>query len=205
MHEVSLYYDELTGAQHKLHLGPVVKAFTTHLLKSLPGHNCQKTGLTAATMRDVVMAIRSIYGIGSVQETAMTVSWVALLRPGECVVTPRYSHWDISRHLAPRDVRFYQGESRRYPGDGQGVPPRMEFVIKDSKTDHLRLTSTVVVGRTDDPSLCAVAAMWSYMEANKALPAAAPLLQWNGKPYAYARLVGDLRSGCASSVRHGPG
>ena len=70
----------------------------------------------------------------------------------------------------------------------------MEFVIKDSKTDHLRLTNTVVVGRTDDPSLCAVAAMWSYMEANKALPAAAPLLQWNGKPYAYARLVGDLRA-----------
>ena len=194
MHEVALYYDELTGAQHKLHLGPVVKAFTTHLLKSLPGQNCQKTGLTAATMRDVVTAIRSVYGIGSVQEAAMTVSWVALLRPGECVVTPRYSQWDISRHLAPRDVRFYQGESRRYPGDGQGVPPRMEFVIKDSKTDHLRLTSTVVVGRTDDPSLCAVAAMWSYMEANKALPAAAPLLQWNGKPYAYARLVGDLRA-----------
>ena len=40
MHEVSLYYDELTGGQHKLHLGPVVKAFTTHLLKPLPG-SCQ--------------------------------------------------------------------------------------------------------------------------------------------------------------------
>ena len=50
----------------------------------------------------------------------------------------------------------------------------MEFVIKDSKTDHLRLTNTAVVGRTDDPSLCAVAAMWRYMEAAGPVLAASP-------------------------------
>ena len=70
----------------------------------------------------------------------------------------------------------------------------MEFVIKDSKTDRLRLTNTVVVGRTDDPSLCAVAAMWRYMEAAGPVPAASPLLQWQGRPYTYSRLVGDLRA-----------
>ena len=72
MHEVSLYYDELAnelaGHEHKLHLGPVVRSFATHLLKCMPGRNCQKTGLTAATMRDVVAALRAVHGQGSVQE-----------------------------------------------------------------------------------------------------------------------------------------
>ena len=72
----------------------------------------------------------------------------------------------------------------------QGMDMGSPLVIKDSKTDLDGPPQT----RTDDPSLCAVAAMWSYMEANRALPAAAPLLQCNGKPYAYARLVGDLRA-----------
>ena len=88
MQEVSLYCDELAGHEHKLHLGPVhvVRSFATHLLKCLPGHNYQKTGLTAATVRDVVAALRAVHGQGSVQEAAMMVSWMALLRPGECVV-----------------------------------------------------------------------------------------------------------------------
>ena len=200
MEEVARYYDEVTGRPHKLHLNPAVKAFVTHLQKSLPGTNCQKSGLTSATLKEVVGALRVLHGNGSVQEAVMVTAWTALMRPGECVVTPRYPQWDVSRHLAPQDNEFYEGEARRWPGDGRGVPPRMKFVIKDSKTEHFRLTSKMVVGRTGDPMLCAVRAMWQYMELNAAsLSPASALFVLGGKPYSYDRLVGDLHAGLLAS------
>ena len=115
-----------------------------------------------------------------------TLAWFGLLRPGE-FTTPSVDGFDVTVHPSLANVFFYdKDEQRIYPRSG-GVPAYMVFVIKQSKTDQQRLTQNVVVGRTGEPALCAVAHMWDYMAQVDADPTG-PLFSSHGVAVTYARM-----------------
>jgi len=158
------------------------------LRKSLPHQSRQKVGVTAPMMRRMVKAIRELYGQGSMEEALVTTMWAGLLRPGEAVVTQRYPQYDISRHPAIRDVRFFVGNEHKIPAQGGQVPERMEICIKDSKTDAWRLTENMVIGATGDPDLCPVTAMWEWMRKRGPSQQEAPAFEHKGRAVKYTTL-----------------
>ena len=176
------------GTAEKIHSWDTVKRLKAHLRKSLPGENKQKTGITAVVVQRMVQALEAAHGAGCVHAAVVLLMWAALLRPGEAVVTQRHPQWDISRHLAHGDVQFWDGDVQRWPRDGKGVPSHMRICIKDSKTDHWRMTKDMVVGATGLRHGCPVAAMWAWVQSTGVTSAVAPLFTLGGQPMRYAQL-----------------
>ena len=200
--QLAAYWREYTGSAQMVHLHPSVKALKAYLRKSLPNKSKQKCGITAPMLKGVIHAIREAQGMGTMEEALFTYMWGALLRPGEAVVTQRHPAWDISRHPAVADVQFYDGTRRRHPGDGRGVPARMEACIKDSKSEALkkrRLVANVVIGATGDEDLCPVRAMWLWLEKRGAVTGAQPLFMVKDKPCSYAYMRKMLTWGLQQS------
>ena len=191
--EVAKYWRERVDSTEPVHLRPSVAKTKAFLRKSLPAENKQKTGITAEVLQRIVAQARQLYGHGSMQAALMLYMWAALLRPGEVVTTQRHRVWDISRHPAWGDVKFFDGRVQRHPGDGKGVPRQMHACIKDSKTDKRRLTANVVIGATGLEGMCPVAAMWAWMQSNGHCDSTAPLFHVGGAPYTYTQLRRLLR------------
>jgi hypothetical protein len=177
---VSTYWAEQRGVSHAMapHLQQDVRAFKEYLRRSLPHGSRQKLGITSVVLKDMVAHVRTAHGMGSVHEALMSLMWAGLLRPGEAVLTSRYNKFDISRHPAIQNLRFYCREDEVSPHNTTDTraPDRFEFVVKYSKTDQRRLAAaTVVAGVTHDSGLCPVVAMWNYLRARGAAPPTSPL------------------------------
>ena len=196
--EVAAYWSTVTKDTHKVHLRPGVRLLKQYLRKSLPHQSKQKVGITAPLLRRMVRAIRTAQGKGSMEEALFLTMWAGLLRPGEAVVSQKYPQYDISRHPAVRDVKFYVGSIQQMPHREGRTPERMEICIKDSKTDAWRLTENMVVGATGDPDLCPVTAMWEWMKTRGRVAGEAPAFEHKRKAVNYA----TLRTVMAKALRN---
>ena len=84
------------------------------------------------------------------------------------------------------------GDVERFVGDGGRVPRRMHFCVKDSKTDYRRLTAEVVIGSTGGTVVCAVRAMWQYLNTRVWEEGTAPLFMLNGDAARYGQMRAHL-------------
>ena len=172
--------------------GPRIKAVVKHLKSGLSLPNCQKDGIPVQLLRQLVGAVRRVHGMGSAQEAAYALAWVALLRPGEFTVAS--SQFDVTRHPCVANVFFYRRGVLVTPCGTGGLPDKMVFVLKHSKRDQDRLTQDVVVGCTDDDMVCPVLAMWRYLGARGVVDSRSALFVVNGRPWAYRNMMADLRT-----------
>ena len=174
--QVSKYWSAYHDSREKPHLAASVRAFKDLLRRSLPHTSRQKKGFTATMMKNMVQVIRTRFGADSMEEALVSVMWVALLRPGEAVTTPRYPTYDVSRHPSYQHARFFTAEGTLCsPCTGGPLPARMEMLVQYSKTDQERLGANVVIGRTNDPAFCPVVAMWRYLAGRGRPSPTAPL------------------------------
>ena len=188
--EVAKYWHDYTGqdGDPRLHLHRDMKAFKEYLRRSLPHRSRQKAGVNATLITTMVGMIRRRFGHGSAQEALVSLMWAGLLRPGEAVTTPKYPQYDITRHPSRREVSFFSASGDEIQ-PGEGVPARMEFRVKYSKTDQRRMAATtVVVGPTGSRDFCPMSAMWRYLLTQQSPDSTAPLFTDNGKMVTYARL-----------------
>ena len=114
-------------------------------------------------MKTMVRQIRRRYGAWSAHEALVSMMWAGLLRPREAVTTPPYPRYDITCHPSRQEVSFFSASGAEIQ-PGQGVPSRMEFGVKYSKTGQRRMAATIVmVGPTGDPDFCPMSAMRGYL------------------------------------------
>ena len=112
---------------------------------------------------------------------AYTLTFYAMLRPTECMLTPGHSTFDETRHMRACDVTFYRG-STRLAKTSSTRPDRYTINIKQSKADPDRIGATPTIGATGTAT-CPVAAMRNYFQHTRPAPggplfvdsAAAPL------------------------------
>jgi hypothetical protein len=144
---------------------PQITSIRREITASYESSHRQVHGITAKALKRLLNKTDTIKGAEMILKAAYSLAWYGMLRPSEYMTTPGHPDFNSAKHTRAGDIELYRNNRRLHPQSTEDAT-HMIINIKQGKSDHQRLGSSLTIGTTDD-GMCPVRHMQNYLRKHK--------------------------------------